>query len=222
MPGVEVRGLLLFAVERFDDELNGISTGASWRSYLQIADLRRLVPAPDTEPPAPGSELPDDRSLSASEQRELAAILKSFDQTAENPTYEQISGMWGFRTIQVTLRELLIPPVQRLHRQLGIAADVLTEELQQFQTGSSWVTHLNLAEMKRLATIRSEEFSDADRLELQNLIVTFDRVVVDSNYRMISDLASFRMALHVMRAYQTQLEPLAPPADLPAPPAPEK
>lgn len=212
MPGVELRGLLLFAVDRLNDDLNGISTGAGWHDYLRVEDLRRLVPAPETAPPAPGSEVPSDPTITESARRELAEILKRFDQTAENPGYRMISGMWGFQTAQVTLRELLIPPVLRLHKQLGLSAELLEADLKQFETGPSWITHLKIAELKRIATIRPQELSLADRTQLQELIVTFDRVAADPGFRTVSDLPGFRMALHVMRSYLSQLSEPVPPA----------
>jgi hypothetical protein len=227
MAGVEVRGLLLFAVDRFKEELNGISTGDGWHDYLQVEELRRIVPAPPAAPPAPGEEIPADPPITPPAYQELTGILRRFDQNAANAEYRQISGMWGFQTIQVTLRELLVPPVERLHKQLKLSAEFLEADLQQIETGASWVSHLKTAELKRLATVRPQDFSPADRRQLEELIITFDRVAADPAYRMISDLPGFRMASHVMRAYLDQLSPSAtrtgaPPApeNVPVPPAP--
>lgn len=229
MAGVEVRGLLLFAVDRFKDELNGISTGDGWHDYLQVEELRRIVPAPPAAPPAPGEEIPADPPITPPVYQELTGILRRFDQTAANAEYRQISGMWGFQTIQVTLRELLVPPVERLHKQLKLSAEFLEADLQQIETGASWVSHLKTAELKRLATVRPQDFSPADRRQLEDVIITFDRVTADPAYRMISDLPGFRMASHVMRAYLAQLDPTGPrtgappaPENVPVPAAPEK
>ncbi len=219
MAGVEVRGLLLFAVDRLKDELNGVSTGDGWRDYLQLDELRRIVPAPPTAPPAPGEEIPADPPITPPAYQELTGILRRFDQTAANAEYGQISGMWGFQTIQVTLRELLVPPVERLHKQLKLSAEFLESDLQQIETGASWIAHLKTADLKRLATVRPQDFSSTDRQQLEDVISTFDRVAGDPSYRMISDLPGFRMASHVMRAYLDQLTPRA--ARAGAPPAPE-
>jgi len=227
MAGVEVRGLLLFAVDRFNEELNGISTGSGWRDYLRVEKLRELVPAPPTAPPAPGEELPADPPITPPAQQELAGILQRFDETAANPEYGQISGMWGFQTIQVTLRELLVPPVERLHKQLKLSAEFLEADLQEIETAASWIAHLKIADLKRLATVRPQDFSIADRRQMEEMIATFDRVAADPAYQTISDLPGFRMASHVMRAYLTQLNPTDSPANpqeapenVPVPPAP--
>jgi hypothetical protein len=210
MPEVEVRSLLLFAVDRFNDELGGISTGAGWRDYLRVEDLKRLIPPPETAPPAPGTDVPVNSLITESTHDELAKILKRFDQTAENLEYRQINGMWGFQTAHVTLRELLIPPVQRLHKQLGLSAELLEDDLKRFETGLSWISHLKLSELKRIATIRPAELSPKDRTQMQELLLTFDRTAADPNYSTISDLPGFRMAVHVMRAYLPQLSKPAP------------
>jgi hypothetical protein len=219
MPGADVRGLLLFAVDRFNDELSGITTGDGWRDYLQVENLRRLVPAPPEAPPAPGEELPADPPMTPPAFQELTGILGRFDQTAANAEYRQISGMWGFQSIQVTLRELLVPPIERLNRQLNLSAEFLEADLQEIETGAAWIAHLRIADLKRLATIIPQDVSLEDRRQLEDIIGTFDRVAADPGYRVISDLTGFRMTSHVMRAYRLQLSP--PPSPASPPGAPE-
>ena len=224
MPGVQLRGLLLFAADRLHEELGTLSTGASWRQHLRIADLRRLVPSPDLAPLPPDASTdlsdPDEPLIGWQERRELADILQVYSRVRPNPEYQQISGLWGFRTTQAALRELLIPPIQRQRKQLTLSIDLLEQELQQFETGSTWAKFLKLADARRIAALWATKVTAADRKELQEIVDEFDAVAVEPKYRMISELLGFRLTQHVAHSYLTQLEPSAPSAPSAAPPAP--
>ncbi len=216
MPGIELRGLLLYAVDRLDEQLNGLSTGSGWKSFLKIDELRRAVPPPTLAPPPPesGAETltEDEPLMSESVRRQLADVLKKFDSVKQNPDYRQISQLWGFQTTHVVLRELLVPPIQRLRKQLTLSVDFLEQELQQFETSSSWAKHLKLDDAKRIAAVRTEDISAADRKQLQSIVSNFDSVAAKPSYRMISDLLGFRLAQHGARSYLAQLKVPAPPA----------
>lgn len=218
MPGAELRGLLLFAVDRLKEDLDGISTGASWKSYLQIDELRRLVPPPTQAPPAPDSdptvvqEAAAEPLIPEAVRRRLADTLLRYDSVHQNAEYRAISRLWGFQTTRVVLRELLIPPIQRVQKQLALSVELLDQELRQFETGATWTKHLKLDEAKRIATIRPSELSAKDKGQLQMMISAFDAVSAEPRYRMISDLLGFRLTQHVTRSYVAQLKVTAPPA----------
>lgn len=222
MPSIELRGLLLYAIDRLDEQLDGLSTGSGWKSFLKIDDLRRAVPPPTLAPLPPESDaetLADDEPLmSESVRRQLADVLKNFGSVQQNPDYRQISQLWGFQTTHVVLRELLVPPYQRLRKQLALSVEFLEQELQQFETSSSWAKHLKLDDAKRIAATRTEEVSAADRRQLQSIVSIFDSVAAKPSYRMISDLLSYRLAQHGARSYLAQLKVPAPPAP-PSPPS---
>jgi hypothetical protein len=224
MPGVQLRGLLLFAAERLHEELGTLSTGDSWRQHLRIADLRRLVPSPALAPPPPDATAdirdPAEPLIAGPARRELADILQVYSRVRPNPEYQQISGLWGFRTTQAALRELLMPPLQRQRKQLTLSVDLLEEELQQFETGPTWAKFLKLSDARRIAARGPQEVTAADRKRLKEIANDFDSVAVEPRYRMISDLMGFQLTQHVAHSYLTQLEPTAPPAPKTAPPAP--
>lgn len=216
MPGVELRGLVLYSVDRLDEQLDGLSTGRGWKSFLKTEDLKRIVPPPTLAPLPPES---DDAAptvaepiLPESTRRQLAEILKSYERVQQNGEYRQISQLWGFQTTHVALRELLIPPVHRLRKQLSLSIELLNEELQQFETHEQWSRHLKLELVKKMSTVPPEDVSAADRKQLQTVISTFDTVAAEPSYRMISDLLGFRLTQSGARAYLAQLQVSAPPA----------
>ncbi|NQV27767.1 MAG: hypothetical protein HQ518_25745 [Rhodopirellula sp.] len=221
MPGVELRGLLLFAIDRLDQQLDGLSTGSGWKSFLKTDELRRTVPPPmlAPPPPEPGESSPVDAEplIPAAVRRQLADILQTYERVQQNPDYRQISQIWGFQTTHVVLRELLIPPVQRLRRQLAISAELLEQELQQFETNAQWAKHLRLADAKRIAEIRTEDISPADLKQLDGIVSILDSVATKPSYRMISDLLGFHLTQYASRSYLAQLKVLAPPAPLAKP-----
>ena len=217
MPGVELRGLLLFAVDRLDEQLDGLSTGNGWKSFLKTDDLRQAVPPPTLAPlpPESGTVAPSDVQplMPESVRLRLAGILKTYERVQQNSEYRQISQLWGFQTTHLVLRELLVPPTQRLQKQFTLSVELLEEELQQFETGSRWKSHLKLDDARRIASVRAEDISAADRKELQTIISVFDSVAAEPSYRMISDLLGFRLTQYGARSYLAQLK-------IPAPPAP--
>lgn len=222
MPGVELRGLLLYAVDQLDDELGKLNTGEGWRRHLKTAELKRLVPAPDVAPPPP-NQASDTATveplISIPVRRELEAILQTYESVSRNAQYGRISEIWGFQTVRATLREFLVPPLQRLQTQMSLAVELLGSELQQFDGGAAWNSFLRLNEAKRIAAKNHQDLNASDRQTLRSLVNALDSVAAQPSYRMISDLLGFRMTLHVMRSYLAQLEPPAPPA--PPTPKPE-
>tara|TARA_R110002072_G_C7978294_1_gene535830 strand:+ start:6084 stop:6950 length:867 start_codon:yes stop_codon:yes gene_type:complete len=216
MPGVELRGLLLFAVDRLDEQLDGLSTGNGWKSFLKTDELRQAVPPPTLAPlpPESGAVAPSDVEPLMPEpvQLRLAGILKTYERVQQNSEYRQISRLWGFQTTHLVLRELLVPPTQRLQKQFTLSVELLEEELQQFETGSRWTSHLKLDDARRIASIRAENISATDRKDLQTIISVFDSVAAEPSYRMISDLLGFRLTQYGARSYLAQLKVPAPPA----------
>lgn len=216
MPGAELRGFLLYATDQLDEELDTISTGAGWKGFLRLDELRGLIPDPATAPPAPGTdgEVSDSLEplLPEPARRQLAGILDRYDSAAQNSEYRVITNLWGFQSARVALRELLVPPIHRLRKQLSLSVELLEQELQQFETGSTWTTHLKLGELKRVAAIPAGELSVGGRRQLESSAKAFDGVAAQTRYRMISDLLGFRLTLHVTRSYLSQLKSPGPTA----------
>jgi hypothetical protein len=216
MPGVELQGLLFFAVDRLDEQLDGLSTGSGWKAFLKTDELRRAIPPPTLAPPPPesgeGPSTTAESLMPEPARRQLADILKTYEKVQQNSEYRQISKLWGFQTTRLVLRELLVPPIQRLRRQLSLSSEFLEQELEQFETSSSWAKHLKLDEAKRIAAVRTEEISATDLKSLQAIVSVFDSVAAEPSYRMISDLLGFRLAQYGARSYLAQLKVPAPPA----------
>lgn len=230
MPGFELQGLLLYAVDQLDNQLGGLSTGGDWRSYLKVEELRQIVPVPP-EPPAQGSteqQPPADQPNPFTEEqvrRQLADILKKYDSTHQNQDFRQINQLWGFRTTRLVLQEVVIPPAERLRKQLPMAVKLLKEDLQKYETGTGWQKHLRLADTERIAALPAAEVAPADRNLVQVLVGIFDSTAADQSYKTVSEMPGFRWTHYVLRSYLDELgRPSlpAPPAgqpSLPAPPA---
>ena len=206
MPIVELRGFLLFAVDRLEAELAELSTGADWMTHLQTADLKRLVPQPQQAPPPPSAvaapkTAPSPPLVSPETRTQLGNILKKFDTIVRNPEYEMISSLWGFRAVHVALAEFLVPQVQRNRNQLVLAVDVLNRELDQFSVGSGWKEHLSLDQLRAIADTKATELKSSDIQDLKSILKTFDDVRAYPDYRTISELPGFKQTQYSLRVY---------------------
>ena len=220
VPTAELRGFLLFAVDRLDDDLDELSTGADWKAHLQTADLKRLVPESKQAPPPPvpgavAKTVPNPSLISPKAREELTGILQKFDTVQRNPAYQMISGLWGFRAVQVALAEFLVPPFQRSQHQLAFAIDVLSDELGDFSVGASWKQHLKLDALKKIAEKEAPELNSNDIRVLHSIQKTFDDVSKDTDYQTISELSGFKRTLYALGEHTADVDELVPPAPKP-------
>jgi hypothetical protein len=135
----------------------------------------------------------------------LADALRRFDSVSRQPDYSMISELWGFRTVHVVLRELLVPPVDRSRNQLLQATDLLGQDLDGLSVGGGWKTYLKLGTLKSIAQKQTHEIGSDEIAELQSAVRLFEQVGGNSEYRMISELPGFRYTLFALRNYSTDV-----------------
>jgi len=143
-----------------------------------------------------------------------------YDSVQQNDEYRKINQLWGFQTTHLVLREMLIPPVERLRKQLPLSTSLLKQDLQEIETGSGWVRHLKLADAERLGAVPSRDVSATERKQLQDMVAVFDSVAAEPSYRTISELPGFQWTHYVVRSYLEAFNtkaPSAPPAPLATP-----
>lgn len=213
LPGSELRAMLLYAVDRLDEELDGLSTGSGWKSYLQTGELRQLVPSPNVAPPPPGTSAtvpPAEPILGVEVRNQLASIHEKFGRTADNNDFRSISRLWGFRATHSILRELLVPPVHRQRKHLRLAVELLEQELGPFDTAATWTAYLKVEELKQMSVGPGRDLSTTDRAKLKVALDAFDSASRNAAYRMITELIGFRQTQHLLRLLAPQAA--APPA----------
>lgn len=216
IPDPPMRDLLLEALNRFDRELNDLTTGDQWKKHLQTSTIGTLL----TEKEGPPNTATRER---------LRRIAGSFDDLARDSKYRQVTDMWGFKTLRVGLKVYSAEPEFKLRRQIAGASSALERALESVDTGESWKSHLRLSHLRSLG-----ETNDSNRAarieELTAIGERFDKVAGNEDYSMIYTKAGFQEARFMLKDYVAvitaptagDLQDVAPPSDDAAPPAPKK
>lgn len=203
-----LRRVLRFGAERLEDDLDSLRSGGRWKQHLQVAAIQVAVADDRNAPP------------DAATTKLLGEALTQYDATAAKPEFASIARLWGFRTVQLTLREITKPAWERQRHQLADASRELDEQLSSLRTGKGWKKHLALpAEIFSTDASNRQgepEVSDAEAEQLQEVLTRFDKVSSNSQYSQIAQLPAFRATHEILAVYMSHF--IAPPA---APGAPE-
>lgn len=180
MNWTHLRRVLAFGASQLDNELERVATGAKWISYLQVARLEAISMNQKDLPPT------------HEETVELEALLKKFDQTADDKQYDAISGLWGFEAVRRTISAFVENPAARYRKQLVMNSKDLDRELERFATGATWQQYFALptdvfVDPDDAATQKSPPDPEALRIALAK----FDDVSKNPAYRMIASLPAF-------------------------------
>jgi hypothetical protein len=182
--------VLIRMAERASRAAGGDEPDTTRRGELNAAPdaLRRLASRLED-----GAELPDHDCGSVEEpetRARLRDIADRFQNVAANPGYRQISGLWGFRTLQAALPEYALSRGERDRRDLAASAQSLDVELGRLSTGRGWKDYLQLDALTRSST-GQDSLSPAGQQQLIGLADTFEQVAIDNRYTAITDLPSF-------------------------------
>ena len=206
----ELRTSIRHLAANLDAELDRFGTGDLWKVELKTAEIRALVHS--SGPPT------------AAEAAKLEAILARYEATKHNSTARAVSKLNSFRALYVALDEYLIPPEERLRRQLSSAVNELHLVLEEMPTGPGWQRYLALP--KFAAQQHSSEATrpptEPDVAELGNILARYDSVSHDERYYAIAQLPEFKEVHHCLAAYVKYLRnppPVTgrPAEELPAP-----
>ena len=203
------RQLLVVALNSLESDLSDDANGDDWIDHLQLATLATL--------------LTDSEEASEETTRErMQGVAGVFEEVAANPDFRPVSELWGFRTLNVGLREFASEPIVRTRKQLSFAAKELSKALLEMTSGDRWVDYLRLPTLIAMDDVPDDP---QQRLaDLDKLTAKFDRVKTDETYEMIAKEESFNFANFALRAYaeelRTSLEPPKPADPLPVAPKP--
>ena len=172
------RRLLQLALVSLEEDLNGLSSGNGWTKYLHLRSLLRLIALQK-------SEMPDEDA-----RLRLKTIADQYDAVQANSRYRRISGLWGFQTLQIGLREYAAEPIQRDARGVRVNSRQLRRSLEGVQRGDGWIGYFELDEMDKLAQ-STEKLSPATGDKLREMIVRLDQVSKNPAYGTISSMRGF-------------------------------
>ncbi len=197
-----LRRVLQFGAERLEDDLDSLRSGGGWKQHLQVAAIQDAVADDRNAPP------------DAATTKLLGEALAQYDATAAKPEYASIARLWGFRTVQLTLREITKPAWERQRQQLADASRELDEQLRSMRTGEGWKKHLALpAEIFTTDASNHQgepEVSDAEAERLREVLTRFDKVSSNSQYSQIAQLPAFHATHEILAVYMSHF--IAPPA----------
>jgi len=198
----ELRGVLRYTIDRFDDDLDRLSSGGRWKKHLSLGTLNDMI-AEDEDAP------PDEES-----REKLAEILSRYDQADADEEYTTITRKWGFRTIHATLTEYLRPVGQRQRVRLADASRELHQALTRWSVGHTWQKYLALPEETPAGADSASASVDAkpDMEKLQKTLANFDNVESTDEYHKIAALSEFQTAHALLREYVAHY--VEPPIDL--------
>lgn len=200
------RQLLVVALNSLESDLSEDDNGDDWIRHLQLPTLAALL----TE----GDGLPDETT-----RERLQGVAGVFDEVASNPDFRPVSGLWGFRTLNIGLREFASDPIVRTRKQLSFAAKELSKVLNEMKSGDRWVDYLRLP---TLVSLDDQPDDPQQRLaDLEKLMSKFDRVKTDPAYEMIAQEQAFDFADFALRAYAEELRAALEPPKPQEPPMPE-
>ncbi len=205
-----LRRMLRSGAIRLEEELDRIPTGEGWKGYLRTTMLYEMAADESNRPPDP-------EAVEA-----LRDALRRYEATSATRQSRQIASLAGFGTVHAALRELVIPPLHRLRRQLAESARDLERALMRLDTGSEWVRYLQLPDEiffgESSADPRPPLPPSTDRtrqqgsLRLIEALARFDTVSHDPDFRAIRELPAFktthdRLAMYVALLSETPSDP---------------
>ncbi len=197
MSDEQLAGLLLVASEGYSRELDDYKNGETWEKYFKLAQIIEFL---KTKPNPPD----------AASRTTLAEVLKRLDSTAKNTEYDAVTKSWGFKTLQLGLREYALPPKERSGHLLSTNLQKISDSLGGVTTGEGWKKHLHIEELGKLAENAGEnDVSQAKRLEM--ILAKFDAVAQNSQYQVIAELDGFAGTRAGLQRYINALQ-----ADRPA------
>mgnify|MGYP003342792791 FL=1 len=216
IPDAPLRDILLEALNRFETELNTLTTGDSWKKHLQTSTIGSLLTEKDGSP-------------NAATRERLRRLVGGFDDLSRDSKYTQVTSMWGFKTVRVGLKVYTAEPELKLRKQIAGAAAAFDRGLDSVDTGDSWKSHLRLTHLRSLSETTDE--NRAGRIEeLTALGERFDKVASNESYSVISSKPGFGEAREMLKQYVAVISAprgadggdIPPPSDDVAPPAPKK
>ena len=176
-----LRRVLDFGAARLLNGLERLRTGDQWASYLRVERLRGIA--------RDDGDLPPTRA----EVDALVAMLERYNETAEQPSYASISGLWGFQSTHRALAEFLENPAARYRRQVALNANDLDRALERFQTGAGWQHHLSLPAVLFVDPADAAAARHPPDPELmRKALAKFDDVAKNPAYRVIANLPEFQ------------------------------
>lgn len=176
----EQRAMLRKSLARLDEELDGLSTGASWKTFLQTGALGSALWCQSESDPEPNAIT---RDL-------LKSIAERFDQVNAQPKYATISKLLGFKAAHAVLPEYATGKIEKGQRSLRREIASLVSSLSQIQTGPGWKQHLRVDDIERLAS-QSEELGPADTDILRAIAERFSEVERNPKYQGIAATVGF-------------------------------
>jgi hypothetical protein len=202
----QLAGLLRAATEEYSRELDGYTNGETWKKYFKLTEILEIAKKSQPNPP------------DAAVRTTVAEVVKRMDSAAKNAEYDAIAKPWGFKTLQVGLREYALPLKERLGHLLSANLQKIGESLDGVTTGEGWKKHLQIEELGKLAeNAGANDASQGKRLE--KILAKFDAVAQNSQYQVIAELDGFAATRADLQRYINALQ-ADQPGQTPSPPPP--
>ncbi len=189
----------------FSKELDPIGTGDTWKSHFELASLQS----------------------NGRDRETLTTVLSRMDSAAGNPAYEAITGLWGFQTLHLAIRENSLPPRVRETHSLIARVNALGQSLFEMENGEGWITFLELKYLVSLADQTTA--SEADMKHCRDVLASFESVKSNSDYQAIANANGFEAARSALKKLtetfsspSPKVVPPPPPADVAPPSAMER
>jgi hypothetical protein len=205
MSDEQLVGLLRVASEGYARELDDYKNGETWKKYFKLAEIGDILKTKGNSP-------------DAASRTTLAEVLKRLDSSAKNAEYETLTKSWGFKALQIGLREYTLPQKERLAHSLNANLQIMNDSLANVTTGEGWKKHLQIEELGKLAeNAGGDDASTGKRLE--KILAKFDAVAQDSQYQVVAELNGFAATRADLQRYINALQSEQKVAVPPPPPA---
>jgi hypothetical protein len=184
----QLRMMIAVALDNYNKDLDGFTTGAGWKIHFKLAELKTHVT---------GSQI---GSPDASTRTLIADISQKFEAAEKDPSYEVITQPWSFQTLLVALKEYSLPAVKRQGHVLNAKAQTLKRSLDNISTGAGWKAYLEINELDKLLGETSGDNAELTK-KLEKILERFDDVSQNQQYKVVAELQGFDVTRTALQQY---------------------
>lgn len=210
----QLQSFIAWVANGYTRELGQFDTGNTWVNYFRLNDLKSLAPMPPRMAQAQPQAGQAPNLESEQSKNVINDVLRKMDSTAGNEQFKSIADTWGFKALQLALREAEKSPKDRDPVVLKGQADMLSKALSNVSTGDGWRKFLDIDTINRIADQRNIQAND----ETKRITQKFDEVVRNPEYQSITQLPGFGGVYSVLHKIEGSQEPAATATRVPSPP----
>jgi hypothetical protein len=180
--------------ERYQEELDGFTTGDTWKKYFKLPEIIEIAKKSKTNPP------------DAESRTTLVQVRKRMDSASAKAEYADLTKSWAFKTLHAGMNEYSLSPSERAGHLLAVQVQELGESLDNVSTGEGWKKYLQIDALGKLAD-KAEADDALPGKRLEKILAKFDAVKQNPQYQAVAELNGFASTHAGLQRYIQALQP---------------